>query len=82
MKTTGGFVMKFEEKRFCRVNTLADRWDCSTRRIYELVEKKVLHCFHPERQVGKKGMMLDVQRVLEVEREGMISDYAGEKFDT
>lgn len=74
--------MKFEEKRFCRVNTLAERWDCSPRRIYYLVEKNVLSAFHPERQVGKKGMMLDVARVLEVERDGVIADYAGEKFDT
>lgn len=74
--------MRFEEKRFCRVNTLAERWDCSTRRIYYLVEKNVLSAFHPERQVGKKGMMLDVARVLEVEKQGLISDYLGDKLDT
>ena len=73
--------MKFEEKKFCRVTTLAERWDCSTRRIYYLVEKNVLSPFHPERQVGKKGMMLDVSRVLEVERNGMISDYLAEKLE-
>ncbi len=73
--------MKFEEKKFCRVTTLAERWDCSTRRIYYLVERNVLSPWHPERQVGKKGMMLDVARVLEVERDGVIVDYIGEKLD-
>lgn len=67
MKKLGGFVMKFEEKRFCRISTLAARWDCSTRRIYTLIEKGVLRPFHPEGRIGSKGMMVEVKSVIEIE---------------
>ncbi len=72
MKRNGGFVMRFEEKKFCRITTLAERWGCSVRHISNLVEKKVLKPFHPEAAAGRKGLRIDVQSVLEVETRGMV----------
>lgn len=63
--------MRFEEKRFCQIRTLAVRWDCSTDRIYDLISKKVLRPWHPEGKTGKRGVMIEVASVLDVEREGM-----------
>jgi hypothetical protein len=71
-KKNRGFIMKFEEKKFCQITTLAERWDCSVRHIYNLVEKKVLKPFQPGKAVGRKGLRIDVQNVLEVEKRGMI----------
>jgi len=67
MKKTGGFVMKFEEKKFCRISTLAERWDCSSSRIYELVSKGRLRIWHPENKIGVKGALIEVRSVLEAE---------------
>ena len=75
MKSTGrGFVMKFEDKKFCRISTLAERWDCSTRRIYQLIERGVLRPFHPEGRVGTKGIMVEVKCVLEIESRELVDD--------
>jgi len=64
--------MKFEDKKFCRIATLAERWDCSPRRIYGLIEKGVLQPFHPEGKVGSKGMTVSVVSVLLVESRGLL----------
>lgn len=64
--------MEFEKKKFCRIATLAERWDCSPRRIYLLVERDILRPFHPEGKIGSKGMMIDVASVLQVEQKGML----------
>lgn len=64
----GGF-MRFEERKYCRIRTLAERWDCSPRRIYGLIERGVLRTWHPERTPTGRGMMIEVQSVLEIERE-------------
>jgi len=69
-----GFIMRFEEKKFCRISTLAERWDCSTRRIYQLIEKGVLRPFHPEGRIGIKGIMVEVRAVLEIEGRETIDD--------
>lgn len=69
--------MRFEEKKFCRISTLAERWDCSPRRIYLLLEKNVLEPFHPDGTPGRKGMMVDVQSVLRVEQRGMLAGKEG-----
>lgn len=65
--------MKFEEKKFCQIRTLAHRWDCSTDRIYDLISKGRLKVWHPEGNSGCRGMLVDVRSVLKVEREGYIS---------
>lgn len=72
MKKTGGFVMKFEEKRFCRISTLAERWDCSTRRIYDLLSKGVIRAWHPEGKIGTKGVMIEVRSVIQVEENNQV----------
>lgn len=64
--------MRFEDKKFCRISTLAERWDCSPRRIYLLVERKVLEPFHPEGKIGSKGMMISVASALQVESNGLL----------
>jgi hypothetical protein len=64
--------MRFEEKKFCQIRTLAERWDCSTSRIYDLMSKKVLRPWHPEGQVGRRGVMIDVASVIEVEQRGYV----------
>ena len=65
--------MRFEEKKFCRVSTLAERWDCSTRTIYRLLERNVLQAFHPESAIGAKGLRISVESVVKVESTGNIS---------
>jgi len=59
-------------KKFCRVDTLAARWDCSKDHVYELVSKGVLKTWHPEGLATRKGMLIDVQSVLTCEEEGML----------
>ncbi len=63
---------RFEEKKFCQIRTLAQRWDSSTDRIYDLLSKGVLRAFHPEGKVGGKGLLIEVASVLAVEETGMI----------
>ncbi len=65
--------MRFEEKKFCKIATLAERWDCSTRTIYRLIEREVLRPFHPEATMGAKGLRITVESVLEAEQSGMLN---------
>lgn len=64
--------MRFEEKKFCQIRTVADRWDCSTDRIYDCLSKGLLRAWHPEKLVGKRGVLIEVESVLQVEQEGYI----------
>lgn len=64
--------MRFEEKRFCQIRTLSERWDVSTDRIYDLVTKGTLRAWHPEGRIGNKGLLVCVQSVLAVEARGYI----------
>lgn len=64
--------MRFEEKKFCQIRTLAERWDSSPSRIYDLMSKGLLRPWHPEGQVGKRGVMIEVESVLEVEKRGFV----------
>jgi hypothetical protein len=59
--------MRFEEKKFCRISTLADRWDCSRERIYDLISKNVIRAWHPEGLVGVKGILIDVSDIIKAE---------------
>jgi len=64
--------MKFEEKKFCQITTLAARWDCSNDRIYDLISKRKLRPWHPEGKEGCRGILVEVASVLEVETNGML----------
>lgn len=64
--------MRFEDKKFCQIRTLAERWDSSTSRIYDLVSKGFLKPWHPEGKAGQRGMMIDVKSVLDVESRGYV----------
>ena len=65
--------MKFEEKKFCKISTLCERWDVSVDRIVPLMRRQLLRPWHPERIVGQKGILVDVSSVLEVEKNGYIN---------
>lgn len=69
---SGSIVMRFEDKKFCQIRTLTDRWDCSRDRIYGLLSKGVLKAWHPEGHVGVRGVMIEVQSVLRVEASGEV----------
>lgn len=64
--------MSFEQKKYCRISTLEERWDCSKDLIYDLISKKILIPWHPEGQIGKKGIRIDVQSVLAAEENGYL----------
>ena len=64
--------MVFEDKKFCQVRTLAQRWDCSTDRIYDLLRRGALVAFHPEGRIGTKGLLISVQSVVAVEINGVL----------
>lgn len=64
--------MIFEEKKFARISTVADRWDSSTDRIYDLLSKNLLRAWHPEGKVGCRGVMIEVRSVLDLEKKGFI----------
>ena len=66
----GGKPLPFELKKFCQVRTLAERWDCSAGRIYDLMSKGVLKAWHPEKKTSGKGVMAEVASALEAERGG------------
>jgi hypothetical protein len=74
MRRGGGFVMRFEERRFVQVRTLCERWDCGRDLIYDLVSKQRLQIWHPDKKVGNKGVRVCVQSVLDLEKKGMIGD--------
>lgn len=65
--------MSFEEKKFCRISSLEDRWDCSRDMIYDMLSKNILKAWHPEAQIGKKGIRIEVQSVLDAEQKGYIT---------
>ena len=67
-RSGGGFVMRFEEKKFCQIRTLAERWDCSTDRIYDLLNRKVITPWHPEGSIGQRGLLIRVDSVLKLEQ--------------
>ena len=62
----------FEEKRFCQIRTLAERWDMPIRRLMSLAEKGVIRFWHPEGQKDRKGRLVDVGSILEAEKKGYI----------
>lgn len=64
--------MRFEEKKFCQIRTLAERWDSSTDRIYDLLSKKRLRAWHPDGAIGRKGLLIEVQSVIELEQAGYV----------
>lgn len=64
--------MSFEEKKFCQFRTLMHRWDCSANQIRELVSKGRLLLWHPEGYSNRKGIKIDVESVLEVEKNGYL----------
>jgi hypothetical protein len=64
--------MRFEEKKFVQIRTLAERWDSSTDRIYDLLSKEVLRPWHPEGKAGGRGLLIEVASILEVERKGFV----------
>lgn len=64
--------MRFEEKKFVQIRTLAERWDSSTDRIYDLVSKGKLRAWHPESKAGCRGLMIEVKSVLEIEERGYV----------
>lgn len=66
--------MSFEDKKFCRISTLEQRWDCSKDLIYDLLSKQVLLAWHPEGRVGKKGIRIDVKSILAAEANGYITE--------
>ena len=68
---SGGF-MKFEEKRFVKLRTVADRWDYSVDTVYEFLHRGLITAWHPENQIGKQGLRIDVQSVLNLESSGII----------
>ena len=59
-------------KRFLRVANLAFRWDCGTRRIYDLVSKGVLRPWHPEGKANCKGLMIEVKSIVDTEERGFL----------
>lgn len=66
--------MRFEEKKFVQITTLAERWDCSRDRIYDLLSKKIIKAWHPENKTSCRGVLIDVGSVLEVEQAGYVDD--------
>ena len=64
--------MRFEEKKFCQIRTVADRWDCSPDRIYDCLSKGLLRAWHPEATIGKRGLLVVVESVLQVEKNGYV----------
>jgi hypothetical protein len=64
--------MAFEEKKFCRISTLMERWDCSKDLIDDLVSKGKLRRWHPRGEPEKKGTRIDITSILEVELGGYI----------
>lgn len=66
-------VHGLEGKRFMRISNLAARWDCSTDRIYDLINKEVLRPWHPEGKAGRRGLLIEVKSILLVEEEGFLS---------
>jgi len=59
-------------KKFLRVSNLAFRWDCGTTRIYDLASKGLLRLWHPEGKTACKGILVDVQSILDVEATGYL----------
>jgi len=59
-------------KKFIRVSRLANRWDCGTTRIYDLVSKGILRPWHPEGKSGCKGLMIEVKSVVDAEERGFL----------
>jgi hypothetical protein len=72
MKIRGGFVMRFEEKKFVQITTLCERWDISRDRIYDLLSKRVIRAWHPEKKTSCRGVLIDVTSVLQVEASGYV----------
>jgi hypothetical protein len=60
-------------KRFLQVRKLANRWDCSSSRIYDLVSKGVLRPWHPEGKSGCKGLMIEVNSITDAEKNGFLN---------
>ncbi len=64
--------MKFEEKKFCRIRTLAERWDSSPDRILYLVSRGILLAWHPEGKSDCRGVLIEVRSIIEAEKNGFI----------
>lgn len=64
--------MRFEDKKFCQVRTLAERWECSPRSIYRMIESGHLEPWHPSGLPGKRGLRITVASVIKIETERSI----------
>ena len=65
--------MRFEEKKFCQMRTLAERWDCSIDYLKDLASKGVIKLWHPEGKEHAKGVKVDVSSAIEAEHKGYIN---------
>jgi len=72
IKMTNFIDDELKGKRFLQVKKLANRWDCSTRRIYDLISKGYLRPWHPEGKAGCKGLMVEVSSILKAEKSGFL----------
>ncbi len=63
----------FEDKKFCQIRTLCQRWDCSPDYVMELVSKGRIRLWHPEGREDAKGRRLDVASILEAENRGYLT---------
>ncbi|MCL2761072.1 MAG: hypothetical protein FWD70_05445 [Desulfuromonadales bacterium] len=64
--------INFEEKKFCQLKTLAERWDCSVDYLRDLAYKGVIELWHPEGRESGRGVKVVVRSVLKAEKEGLI----------
>lgn len=70
--------MEFEQKKFVRIASLMERWDCSRDLVYELVSKGVLLEWHPEADSDGRGKRIEVQSILRVEARGYLNAEVGQ----
>lgn len=74
-------VLPFEEKKFCQLRTLAQRWDCSVERIYDLASKGLLRLWHPEGKTNSKGRRVEIASALRLEERGFLETGLAELDD-
>lgn len=73
----GGWMGRFEDKKFVRISRLMERWDCSEDLIRQLISKGTLVEWHPEGRDAAKGKRIDVASVLRVETRGYLNIETG-----
>jgi hypothetical protein len=64
--------MRFEDKKFCQLRTLADRWDCSIDYLKDLASRGVIKFWHPEGKEHVKGVKVVVSSAIDAEKRGYI----------